>query len=130
MNGILLDTSGYSALRRSHAGVESTLSETDTIFMNPIILGELLAGFRKGTREPQNEKLLKTFLEQEDVRILPMDEETAERYAVIYDYLRRSGTPVSPNDLWIAATAMQHGIRLLTTDTDFQKIPQILVDLF
>ena len=130
MSRVLLDTSGYSALMRGNADIEGALAEAGEIFMNPIILGELWAGFGKGTREEQNIKLLKTFFEQEEVRVLPIDAETASRYAVIYDYLRRAGTPVAPHDLWIAATAMQHGVRLLTTDTGFQKIPQILVDLF
>jgi predicted nucleic acid-binding protein len=43
--------------------------------------------------------------------------------------MRRAGTPVADHDLWIAATAMQYGLRLLTLDTDFLKISQIVVDL-
>ena len=130
MNGVLLDTSGYSAMAKNHAGVVEVLTEADAICMTPIVLGELLAGFRKGVYFERNEKQLRTFLEREEAQILVVDEETAERYAVIYDFLRRAGTPVSPNDLWIAASAMQHGMRILTTDRDFQKIPQILVAIF
>jgi len=130
MNGILLDTSGYSALTKNHPHVVRVLTEAEAIFMNPVILGELWAGFRKGTQQEKNERLLQSFLAKEEIETLSIDAETAERYALIYDYLRKSGTPVSPNDLWIAATAMQHGLRVLTTDRDFQKIPQILIDLY
>ena len=56
-----------------------------------------------------------------------MDDETAHRYAVIHDYLRRQGTPVSPNDLWIAASAAQHGLTVVTLNGDFDRIPQVLV---
>ena len=54
----------------------------------------------------------------------------AHRYAVIHDYLRRRGTPVAPNDLWIAASAAQHGLTLVTLDGDFNQIPQVLVRKF
>ncbi len=57
-----------------------------------------------------------------------MDEETSSRYAVIRHDLRRRGTPVSVNDVWIAASASQHGLRILTTDDDFRRIPQVIVD--
>jgi len=130
MSAILLDTSGYSALARNHAGVVDSLSEAESIFMTPIVLGELLAGFYKGTRFDRNEKLLRTFLEKEDVQVLTIEKETSERYAAIYDFLRKAGTPVSPNDLWIAASAMQHGLRIVTTDSDFKKIPQIIASIF
>ena len=129
MNAIL-DTSAYSALARNHEKIVDAVAEADSLYMTPIVLGELLAGFRKGSRFEQNEKLLRRFLREEDVHVLAVDQETSERYAVIYDFLRGAGTPVAPNDLWIAASAMQYGIRLLTTDRDFQKIPQILTSIF
>jgi predicted nucleic acid-binding protein len=56
-----------------------------------------------------------------------IDEETSHRYAAIHDYLRRQGTPVSANDIWIAASAAQHGLRVVTIDGDFDRIPQVLV---
>ena len=34
------------------------------------------------------------------------------------------------NDLWIAASAMEHGLRVLTTDDHHQKILQIMVNYF
>jgi tRNA(fMet)-specific endonuclease VapC len=59
-----------------------------------------------------------------------IDDETSHRYAVIHHYLRRKGTPVSPNDLWIAASAAQHGLTVVTLDGDFDLIPQVLVRKF
>ncbi len=57
-----------------------------------------------------------------------MDEETADRYAAIHEYLRRQGTPIPTNDVWIAATAFQQGLRVLTLDEHFLRAPQIIVD--
>jgi predicted nucleic acid-binding protein len=61
------------------------------------------------------------------VGIVLITEDTAERYARIYAYLRTAGRPIPTNDLWIAASAMEHGAELLTTDRHFLDVPQIVV---
>lgn len=126
MTRLLIDTSAYSAFLRGHAAVVDEISHADLLFANPVVLGELLAGFRQGTRRERNLELLRRFTASPRFSLLPIDEETAERYAVIYDGLRRAGTPAPTNDLWIAATAMQHGLRVITTDRHFTSMPQIV----
>ena len=125
---ILLDTSAYSAFIRGHQGVKASLRQSDEICLTPIILGELLAGFALGTQEKKNRAMLDEFLASPRVSIIPVDEETSERYAAIFTYLREKGTPIPTNDLWIAATAMQHGRKVLTTDNHYLPIPHILID--
>jgi tRNA(fMet)-specific endonuclease VapC len=125
---VLVDTSAYSAHLRGQPEVKATLQRAAELCVSAISLGELRAGFRKGTKVRQNEGLLQRFLASPRVRVVPVDEETADRYAVIHDQLRRAGTPVGSNDLWIAASALQHGLRLLTLDADFQRIPGLVVD--
>jgi len=123
---ILLDTSAYSALFRENDQVKETLQEVAEVAFNPVILGELLSGFSGGRFEEKNRRLLKDFMLTPRVRVYPVDLETSERYASIWFYLRGQGTPIPTNDLWIAASAMQHGLTVLTADRHFQKIPQIL----
>ena len=106
------------------------MQEADEISINAIVLGELKAGFLKGRHRERNEKELAEFLASPRARILGLDEETADRYAVILDSLRSAGNPIPTNDVWIAASAMQHGLRVLTTDQHFRKIPQIVADTF
>lgn len=130
MTRLLLDTSAYSAFMRDHPEIKLALQEVDEIGVNAVVLGELLAGFMRGKRKRKNERELKTFLESPRVRILGIDEETAERYAVILNSLWKAGTPIPTNDIWIAASAMQHGLHLLTTDAHYQKVPQIIADYF
>lgn len=130
MTRLLVDTSGYSAFMRGHSEIVAALQEADEICFNPVVLGELLAGFMRGKRRRKNESELKTFLESPRVKILDVNAETAERYAVILNALWKAGTPIPTNDLWIAATAMQHGLHLLTTDGHYQKVSQIIVDYF
>ena len=57
-------------------------------------------------------------------------EETAERYAVILNSLWQAGTPIPTNDIWIAASAMEYGLRVVTTDEHYDKISQIMVEYF
>jgi hypothetical protein len=60
------------------------------------------------------------------VRLVPVIADTAERYALIYAYLRQKGRPIPTNDLWIAASAMEHSAELLTADGHFLHVPQII----
>jgi len=92
-------------------------------------LGELIAGFIKGGRRRKNENELRRFLASPRVGILDVTEE-AERYAVILNSLWRTGTPIPTNDIWIAASAMEHGLRVVTTDDHYQKVPQVMTDYF
>lgn len=127
---VLLDSSGYSAFLRGHPGLKEAVAGADTICLSPIVLGELRAAFLRGGKRGRNEEQLARFCDSPRVVVAPVDGETAERYAVIVDALRQAGTPIGTNDLWIASTAMQHGLTVLTTDRDFLYVSQILVRCF
>ena len=126
---ILLDTSAYIAFLKGHPGIKQTIQKTDEINLNPVVLGELLAGFMKGRRAAQNREILQEFMGSPRVRLMAIDEETSERYAAIFNYLREEGTPIPTNDLWIAANAMQFGLRVVTTDRHFQQVPQVIAEI-
>ena len=64
------------------------------------------------------------------MKLLDVTEETAERYAVILNSLWQAGTPIPTNDIWIAASSMELGLELLTTDEHYQKVPQVIVSYF
>jgi tRNA(fMet)-specific endonuclease VapC len=127
---ILLDTSAYSAYTGGHPDLQEPLRRASAVHLSVVVVGELLAAFLKGGRRRQNEARLREFAAEPRVHVLHLDDETAVRYAAIRDYLRRQGTPVPTNDVWIAATAAQHGLRLLTLDSHFLQIPQVIVDFF
>lgn len=125
---LMMDTSAYAAFLRGNPRVKEALQEADEIVLNPVVLGELLAGFLMGRNEGKNRAILRDFLNSPRVVVVEMDEETSERYAVILHFLRMSGTPIPTNDVWIAASAMQHGLKVLTTDKHYLKVAQILTE--
>ena len=130
MKRILLDTSAYSNLMRGNYNISKLLDEADEVYMCATVIGELLAGFKRGSKEQDNKSVLKDFLSVTSGAVLHIDESTAERYALILNYLKNSGTPIPTNDIWIAASAMQHGLVLLTSDQHFLSLPQIVSEIF
>lgn len=127
MRKILLDTSGYTKLLLGEIAVLETLGGADRIFVPTVVLGELFAGFRGGTKEAKNKKLLEQFLAKPQVEVVPIGRETAEIFGQIKYNLMRNGTPLPMNDVWIASAAIEQGAIIVTYDTHFSKIPEARV---
>ncbi len=122
MKRLLLDTNVYVAFKRGDDDAVELLRLADEVHLSTVVLGELLAGFAAGSRERRNREELTAFLESPRVRIDAVDEGTADFYGRIFALLRRKGRPIPTNDLWIAATALQHGLVLATRDDHFAAI--------
>ena len=122
MKKILLDTNAYSAFCGGDDAVLDQLGDADVVLMSIFVLGELYAGFRGGTRIESNRAGLRQFLTRPTVKILFATEETAEVFGGVKDGLRRQGTPLPINDVWIAAHALEAGATLVTFDGHFQKV--------
>ena len=126
----MLDTSAYSAFMRGHPKVVEDVQLADEIYLNPIVLGELLAGFSKGKRGRKNQGELNEFLASARVQFVDIDEGTSARYSVILNSLWKAGTPIPTNDVWIAASAMRHSLQILTSDVHYLKVSQVIVEQF
>ena len=120
---VVLDTSAYSHLGHGHPGIADLVSTAGVITMPVIVVGELEAGFAWGRHAAGNQQALTEFLAEPVVEVLDVTRATARLYARIFARLRTEGTPVSPNDMWIAAATMECGGHLLTFDRDFERIP-------
>jgi tRNA(fMet)-specific endonuclease VapC len=127
MKRILIDTNAYAAFKKNDADAVSVLKTTEYVGVNIVVLGELLSGFKGGTKESVNRRELEQFLDSPRVNLLPLDEETAEYYATIYLDLKKNGKPIPTNDLWVAASAMRHGLALFTFDEHFTDIAGLIL---
>jgi len=123
---ILIDTNAYVEFKRGNPQTIEVLNYAQTIGINNVILGELLAGFSVGKQEARNLRELQQFLETPRIKLLSSNEVTAKYYAMIYKQLRTQGKPIPTNDMWIAATAMQYHLTLLTYDKHFVNIEGLL----
>jgi predicted nucleic acid-binding protein len=127
VTSILLDTNAYVAFKQGQPDAVDIVQRAPRLALNSTVLGELLAGFAVGSREARNRAELHQFLQSERVDILVVDDGAATYYAAIYRLLRSKGTPIPTNDMWIAASALQHGYALFSYDGHFQHIDGLLV---
>ena len=127
MNKLLIDTNIYSHAMRGDDEVVTILQHTARIGISAVSIGELLSGFKAGTREETNRQELNIFLDSPRVDLYYIDEVTAEFYSAILDQLKKQGTPIPTNDIWIAATALQQGLSVYTFDQHFEHIPGLIL---
>jgi len=123
---VLLDTNIVIALFAKEAVIQQRLAEVDEAFVSSIVLGELYYGAQKSSRVETNIARVNMFAAAN--AILVCDTATAQHYGAIKNLLRAKGHPVPENDIWIAATAKQHQLMLVTRDGHFQAVEGLLVE--
>jgi tRNA(fMet)-specific endonuclease VapC len=123
MRALLLDTSAYAKYLRGDPQVLDALAGAGLVYMSVFVLGELSAGFRCGSMEKENRKILEAFLGKPAVRVLEATRETADYFGLIKSSLKKAGRPIPLNDAWIAAHALETGSVLVTYDTHFAAVP-------
>lgn len=122
---LALDANRYADFCRGDREVGERAARAEKIYLPFVVLGELRAGFQAGTKARQNERILIRFLNSPRVRLLPADEQTTHHYANVFAQLRKQGTPIPTNDIWIAALVLQHDLLLMTRDSHFDHLPQL-----
>lgn len=125
MKKIILDTNAYSALIEGNKEVEAILNQAHQIYLPYIVIGELYFGFKKGTKENKNRKILSAFEAMPTVERFYPTAETLEIYSDTFLELKNQGTPIPTNDIWIAACAVETGSVLITFDKHFLSLSKI-----
>src|SRR5579864_8975828 len=123
---VALDTNRLTDLFQGDSALADQMGACEEVWIPLVVLAEIKAGFYGGTQQHRNEILLRKLLAKPTVSVLLPARETAEHYARLFVQLKRAGTPVPDNDLWIAALVLEHDLVLITRDQHFQKIPQLL----
>jgi tRNA(fMet)-specific endonuclease VapC len=126
----MLDTSAYVGFKRHVTEVVDVIVNAEWILFSPIVLGELMFGFRAGNRFKKNMNELNLFLDNAAVELVLIGKVTSDRYSRIAAQLKQKGTPIPTNDIWIAAQTMENGAGLVTTDHHFEKIPGLVYTKF
>ncbi len=122
---VLLDSNAYSQLMRGREQVSRIVRGAEEVLLSAVVLGELLYGFRHGSRYERNARAMRAFLDNPYVSFVPVGATTADRYSRIAASLRARGRPIPTNDLWIAGHAMETGADLVSADRHFEHVDGI-----
>jgi len=117
---VILDTNGLSGVAEGAPSLEPVLRQAAEVAVPVIVLGEYRYGIRQSRHRRRYEEWLMDSLRY--FRVLPVDEETAVRYAAIRSELKNAGTPIPANDAWIAALCRQHSLPLVSRDRHFDHV--------
>ena len=118
---MILDTNGLSALAEGESRLEPILRKAAQIAVPVIVLGEYRYGIQQSRERRRYERWLVEYLAK--FRVLNVDEQTTTAYAAVRGELKRAGTPIPSNDIWIAALCRQHSLTVLSRDRHFDLVP-------
>jgi len=127
---LLLDTNAYVDFKLNHTELVEYVTKAEKVLISPIVYGELLLGFRNGTRFEKNMAELDLFMTNEAVEMIQIGSITADRYSRIIAQLKQQGTPIPSNDIWIAAQTMESGAELVTGDNHFMSVGGLVYRFF
>ena len=117
---MILDTNALSAWAEGLAAVEASLGTVSRLVVPSVVLGEYYFGIRQSRYRNRYEQWLRRYLPLAE--IAAVTSATAVAYADIRLELKRSGNPIPPNDVWIAALARQHALPVLSSDSHFDAV--------
>ncbi len=127
MNRLVVDTNVLINILDKDYAPPKSFSKYDRLCVPVAVLGEYRAGLPNTRRGQVMLAKLLEYLRKLTVDVIPVTERTAEMYAKIFQTLRAQGHPIPQNDMWIAASALENGADLATTDGHFRFIPMLTV---
>jgi tRNA(fMet)-specific endonuclease VapC len=119
-NKALADTSIFIDLMKGDAAIAQKLESFSEVYLSPIVLSELYFGAYRSANPTKH--LAKITIIVQNSSLLAVDAETAEMYVAIKLALLSKGNPIPENDMWIAASALQHNLNLYTNDSHFTQV--------
>jgi predicted nucleic acid-binding protein len=130
--GYVIDTSILIDAERNRLDIKKAIreKETESFFLSVISASELLHGVHRAKdiairtrRSAFVEEILNRF------PLLPIDCTVARIHAELWAELEKKGTIIGAHDLWIAATAIAHGLSIATGNLrEFRRVPGLIVE--
>jgi predicted nucleic acid-binding protein len=118
---VILDTNAFSAFVDGATDLARLLTEPFAIPV--IVLGEYRFGIQQSRRRSDHERWLNENLRFH--RVLPVSDVTTLYYADIRVELKKAGSPIPANDVWIAALCRQHSMPVLSRDRHFDAVDKV-----
>jgi tRNA(fMet)-specific endonuclease VapC len=103
--------------------IESFLSNYTEFYLPVIVVGELIFGALNSRHVEENLARHKKLIQR--ANILEITEATANIYAKSRLALKKKGTPIPENDLWIAAICIEHKMPFISNDAHFKSIEHL-----
>jgi tRNA(fMet)-specific endonuclease VapC len=125
---VLIDTSVLVNAERRGLSLERALGEQERA-ISVITASELLHGVHSATDDRVRIRR-QAFVEHliSSIEPLPVTTSVARAHAEIWARLERDGEAIGAHDMWIAATAISHGMDVATANTtEFERIPGLAV---
>ena len=122
---LLLDANAIISLfDGSDPELERALCSAEELVVPVVAYAEVVAGTEMDTkRAKMTIEALSTLMATPNTRLLPVSEATVRHYSKIFNLLKKNGTPIPTNDIWIAAATLEVGGVLFTRDQHFLNIP-------
>lgn len=127
MNGpIVLDTNAIISLFDGNRYIADLLGEEQSVIVPSIVCGEFEAG-AQGTSRRERESLaaFNRLLRLSHFSVAVISRRTSRIYASLYASLKKAGTPIPTNDIWIAAVAIEHEGVILTNDRHLLSVERL-----
>ncbi len=120
----LADTSLFVAIEQSRP---LRMAAPASVAVSMVTIGELRLGVLAATDQVTRAKRRATLTQAASFDPLPVDDSVAQAWAELQLALGRVGTRMRGNDSWIAATAIAHGLPVVTQDDDYDNVPGLEV---
>ena len=124
MNAAVVDTNVLIAFLEKGSPVAEALGRFDKLLVPAAVDAEFRAGLDMMTRAGRRRaEILDGFLDESSVAFVPADRNVSVKYAMLHRVLKRQGTPIPVNDVWIASSALVLNVPLCTFDRHFRNVP-------
>ena len=129
MKSLVMDTNALIRfLERGEDGAD-LLVRYDRLVVPATVDGEFRVGCDLTTRNGRaRARLLDDLLQDDSVAFASIDEKVSAKYADLFRLLKKRGTKIPLNDVWIASVALSLDAPLCTFDAHFSRIPLLRIE--
>lgn len=124
MNSVAVDTNVLISFLQNGGDLAQVLGRFDRLVIPFAVDAEFRAGLDLTTHSGRHHlQILEAFLAEPSVEYATADSVISQKYAMVYQVLRKQGTPIPVNDIWIASVALVRNTPVCTFDRHFRHVP-------